>query len=367
MNENELKEEKQVSEAVKVQAENTKEQAKQAQAAAVNEAKAASGAPRQVLPSKVKITGKQKGKIIRLFLIILAIIFITNPARIPFLPEAWKEWLVNAVSSVFKNITSISSVIKFSWVTLFQLILVILVLILIFEVLNVILNSVNPKSPRLMTLKNILVSVLKYLVVIFGVFWVLNVLGVDTGTLFAGLGIVALIIGFGAESLVADLVTGFFMIFENEYNIGDIIEAGGYRGTVTSIGIRTTCITDMGGNTKIINNSDLRNVINLSDQSSRAICDFPIPYETNIAEAEKKLEQILTRVQEEHPDVFAEKPEYIGVQELAESAVILRVVASVKEKDRFSAARILNRELKSGMEELGISCPFNQVVVHQAE
>lgn len=316
---------------------------------------------------KVKISGKQKSKILFLFLIILAIIFVTNPARIPFLPESWKTWLVNAVSSVFKNVTSISNVVKFSWVTLFQLVLVILVLILVFEVLNVILKSVNPKSPRMKTLKNILVSVLKYLVVIFGVFWVLNVLGVDTATLFAGLGIFALIIGFGAESLVADLVTGFFMIFENEYNIGDIIEAGGYRGTVTAIGIRTTCITDAGGNTKIINNSDLRNVINLSDQSSRAVCDFPIPYETSIEEAEEKLDEILTKVQEKYSEIFTEKPEYLGVQELGASAVILRVAASVTEAERFHAARILNRELKQGMEELGISCPYNQVVVHQAE
>ena len=149
--------------------------------------------------------------------------------------------------------------------------------------------------------------------------------------------------------------------------MGDIIELSGYRSVVTSIGIRTTCVTDTGGNVKVIKNSDMRNIINLSSNASFAVCDFPIPYETKIADAEKALDKVLTKVQEKYPNVFTTKPEYKGVQMLDTSAVTLRVVAVVAESDRFSAARLLNRELKEGMEELGICCPYNQIVVHKAD
>lgn len=74
----------------------------------------------------------------------------------------------------------------------------------------------------------------------------------------ASVGVLALIVGFSAESLIADMVTGLFMLFENQYNVGDIVEVGGFRGTVTCIGLRTTCITDSSDNIKIVNNSDMQ-------------------------------------------------------------------------------------------------------------
>ena len=72
------------------------------------------------------------------------------------------------------------------------------------------------------------------------------------------------------------------MLLENQYNVGDIVEVNGFRGTVTSIGIRTTCITDTGDNVKIINNSEMKNILNRSDNYSKAVCDISIPYETDL-------------------------------------------------------------------------------------
>lgn len=86
----------------------------------------------------------------------------------------------------------------------------------------------------------------------------LTILGVNITTIIASIGILALIVGFSAESLIADIVTGTFMLLENQYNVGDIVEVNGFRGVVTSIGIRTTCITDSGDNVKIINNSEMK-------------------------------------------------------------------------------------------------------------
>lgn len=310
---------------------------------------------------------EDKKKLLKLLLMLLAVLFITNPSIIPFLPASVTGPVTDAMSNMFGNVGQISSVIKLDWIVLFQLVVMILLLQIIRVICVALLETMKPKTSRGKTILNLVLSSFNYLIVIIGIFWTLSILGVDLATLFASLGILALVVGFGAESLIADMITGLFMIFENEYNVGDIIELGGYRGTVTSIGIRTTCVTDTGGNVKVFNNSDMRNIINLSSNASYAVCDFPIPYETKIADAEKALDKVLTTVQEKFPETFPTKPVYKGVQALDSSAVTLRITAAVAESDRFLAARLLNRELKEGMEALGISCPYSQIVVHKAD
>lgn len=324
----------------------------------------------QVKPVKTrsrKKGGKKVVKLVLMLLLLVAVLFVSNPSLLSLLPENLSAPLSDAMSKLFGEAEQISSVIKLDWIVVFQLVVMILLLQIIRTICVAVMGAIKPKAGRSKTILNLAQSGFNYLTIIVGIFWGMSILGVDLATLFASLGILALVIGFGAESLIADMITGLFMIFENEYNVGDIIELGGYRGTVTSIGIRTTCVTDAGGNVKVINNSDMRNIVNLSSQSSFAICDFPIPYEIKIADAEKALDKVLTRVQEKYPEIFPTKPEYKGVQALDASAVTLRVVAAVAESDRFSAARLLNRELKEGMEELGISCPYNQIVVHKAD
>jgi len=332
--------------------------------------------PKQTPPAKEKdsfftrfkkaLTKDKRNTILKLLLFVVLILVVTNPGLIPFLPQAVEKTLVGALTSLFGNVSDIVNVIPINWIVIFKLIVMFLLIKVISVVCHLILDVLSPKTNRGKTLLNLVRSGFKYIINFVAVFWGLTIFGVDLGTIFASVGIIALVVGFGAESLIADLVTGVFMIFENEYNVGDIVEIGGYRGTVSSIGIRTTCITDAGGNIKIINNSDMRNIVNLSNFSSRAVCDFSIPYEVKIADAEKALEKVLTDTQAQYPDVFEEMPKYAGVQQLGESAVVLRVVANVSESNRFKAARLLNRSLKSGMEELGISCPFNQIVVHNA-
>lgn len=308
----------------------------------------------------------ERKKLLRLMILLVAVLFVTNPGMIPFLPQDIKNTLTGTITGMFGNVADVSGMISLNWVVLFKLVVMVIVLQIANIVCGSLLEAVNPKSNRGKTIKHLLLSGFKYMVGIVGIFWALSILGVDLATLFASLGILALIIGFGAESLIADMVTGLFMIFENEYNVGDIIEINGYRGTVTSIGIRTTCITD-GGNVKVFNNSDMRNIVNLSSMTSNAVCDFSIPYEVKIADAEKALETVLKEIQAADPEVFAKMPRYAGVQMLGDNAVVLRVTAEVKEADRFQAARLMNRGLKVGMERMGITSPYNQIVVHRAD
>ena len=313
---------------------------------------------------KNAFTKEKRNRVIKLLLFVVLILVVTNPGLIPFLPASVERTLVGALTSLFGNVSDIVNVIPFNWVVIFKLAVMVLLMKVFSELFSLVLDVLSPKSNRGKTLLNLVRSCFKYIVGFVGIFWALTIFEIDFGTILASVGIVALVIGFGAESLIADVVTGVFMIFENEYNVGDIVELEGYRGTVSSIGIRTTCVTDAGGNIKIFNNSDMRNIVNLSNYSSRAVCDFSVPYEAKLADVEKALLEVLKKVQTDNPEVFPEVPEFLGVQELGEESVILRVVANVSEEERFNAARILNRALKEGMEAQGDSCPYNQLATH---
>ena len=232
------------------------------------------------------------------------------------------------------------------------------------QLLRFLLSLIKPKERKGLTLISLFSSLLHYVAALVILCWGLSILGVNVNAIVASVGIVALIVGFGAESLVADVVTGIFLLFENQYNVGDIVEVNGFRGTVKEIGIRTTSIMDVGGNVKIINNSEMKNILNRSDNISRAVSDIAIPYETDLEALEAKLPDLMKEIYEQRADVMLAAPQYLGVQQLADSSVVLRFVVEVAEKDIYAGARILNRDLWLGFRKLGVECPFPQVDVH---
>lgn len=231
------------------------------------------------------------------------------------------------------------------------------------EVLRIFFRRWSPKSQRGRTVFTLANSALRYILGLVGLLWALAIVGIDVQALLAGAGIAALIIGFGAESLIADVITGIFMLFEHQYEVGDIIVVGDFRGTVTQIGIRTTSITDTGGNVQIINNSDIRNLINRSNDNSFAVCDIAIPYQGYLHKAEKVLEQTLPTLCTQYPEIFEKQPSYLGVQsmDIANDAVLLRISAEVAEKNIYSGQRALNRTLLLAFEDAGIPNPVAEV------
>ena len=232
------------------------------------------------------------------------------------------------------------------------------------QLLRFLLSLIKPKERKGLTLISLFSSLLHYVAALVILCWGLSILGVNVNAIVASVGIVALIVGFGAESLVADVVTGIFLLFENQYNVGDIVEVNGFRGTVKEIGIRTTSIMDVGGNVKIINNSEMKNILNRSDNISRAVSDIAIPYETDLETLEAKIPELMQAIYAQRADVMLAAPQYLGVQQLADSSVVLRFVVEVAEKDIYAGARILNRDLWLGFRKLGVECPFPQVDVH---
>ena len=134
--------------------------------------------------------------------------------------------------------------------------LAVCIVFLAYLVIRLILKLIGKASDRAKTVTGLIAGVLKYVAVIAAIVWALSILGVNTAAVLAGVGILGLILGFGAQSLIEDIITGIFIIFEGQYNIGDIIILDEFRGTVRDIGVRTTVIEDAGGNLKVVNNSD---------------------------------------------------------------------------------------------------------------
>ena len=230
--------------------------------------------------------------------------------------------------------------------------------------LILILGALKPKSHRGRTLVTLLSSLARYVAALVILCWGLSLFGVDVNTIVASVGVVALIVGFGAESLIADMVTGIFMLFENQYNVGDIVEVNGFRGTVKEIGIRTTSIVDTGRNVKIVNNSDMKNILNRSDNVSIAASTIDIPYPTDLEKLESQIPALMKEIFEKHSDVMLAEPRYLGVQALGASGVTLKFIVEIEEGNIFSVPRILNHDLLLGFRKLGVECPFPQVDVH---
>ena len=324
--------------------------------------------PKAAKPSRRRKSASVRlGTVIRWAVILVLFLLVTDPSLIPFLSPEAKASVRGTWQRIFGDVGKIADTFALNWATLFQVIAIILMMILIAALVRFILQRIRPKTPKTRSFLTLLNSAVSYLAAILGFFWCLSTLGVNLTAILAGVGVLALIVGFGAQSLVEDLVTGIFLVFEDEFNVGDIIEAGGFRGTVESIGIRVTCLRDHGGNLKIVNNSDLRNILNRSGQASWAVTTVSVAYGTKLGELEPKLRAFMPEIRKRYPDIFLEDPRYSGVQELADSGILLKFGGSVEEKNIYSAPRILNRELLLFFEESGVQIPFPQVVVHRSE
>ena len=298
------------------------------------------------------------GLIIAAFLAVI----LANPSWLPF-SDSMLESMNEVRSAHFMIGRSGAVTLSRIW----TLALAVCILWAVYTIIKLILNKVGEKDDRSQMIALMINSVVKYLIVIIGGIWGLSILGVNTTAVLAGVGIVGLILGFASQSLIEDIITGAFIIFEGQYAIGDIIILDDFRGVVKSIGVRTTTIEDAGGNLKVVNNSDIRNFQNRSKNNSVAICEVSVAYGTNMQRLEVVLKNGLQRMQEMHPELYLRAPRYLGVTELGDSGIGLKIVADVKEEDVFAASRQLNRDVYVLFSESGIEIPFPQVVVHQGK
>jgi len=200
----------------------------------------------------------------------------------------------------------------------------------------------NKRRKTVIALIASLVKYIGYLVIIIFLFEIFNVNQAILAAIIAALG---LAVGFGAQGVLSDLLTGLFLIFENSLQVGDIITVDGFRGEVEEIGMRTTRFTSVNGDVKVINNSQFKKFINMSMHRSLATCNFIIEYGENIEKVELLIAEKIADIAENY-ECVTEGPYYKGVVEFNDRGVMLRVVAKCDETKRLQLERDLNREFK---------------------
>ncbi len=185
----------------------------------------------------------------------------------------------------------------------------------------------------------------------------LGTLGLDLGPLIAGAGIVGVAVGFGSQNLVRDFISGIFMLMEDQYGVGDVVDAGPATGTVEGVGLRTTRLRDVSGTLWHIPNGEIRRVGNRSQGWARALVDVEVAYSTDLDEATRTIERVAHELYtDEHwAAKILEQPEVWGVEELGPDGILLRVVAKTRPLEQWNVARELRARLKVAFDEAGIA------------
>lgn len=260
------------------------------------------------------------------------------------------------ISEVIANIivVSISIVV---WI-LIGIVLQFIIKHIVFKMLKL-----KRKGPRAVTIGKLSSNISKYFIWFIISMVILGELNVDVTPFIASAGVIGLAIGFGAQEIVKDFISGFFIIFEESFNVDDVVEIDGFKGTVLSLGLRTTRIMNWKGEIKILNNGDIRSVINFSKSDSIAIIMFGVSYDTDLLKLQELMAVFVQDTYLKYDDIV-EKPSFSGITELADSSINLRLLAKTKTLKHYQVERDIRRDLVLYFNKNNIEIPFPQLVIH---
>lgn len=216
------------------------------------------------------------------------------------------------------------------------------------------------------TLERLLENVFTYVVYFVAIVMLLNEFGVDVKAIVAGAGVAGLAIGFGAQSLVKDVITGFFIIFEDQFSVGDYVRIGSFEGYVEQIGLRTTKIVSWTGELYILPNSSINEVTNYSINNSIAVVDIKVAYEEDVERAEAAIEEVMEEMAVDYPEMVL-PPEILGVQMLGTSDVMIRVTAETLPMEHWRIGREIRKAIKQRFDEKGIRAPYPKFVTYRRD
>ena len=223
---------------------------------------------------------------------------------------------------------------------------------------------------RTRTLGSVLNNTATWVIVSVVIILVLAELGFSVTALVASAGIIGAALGFGAQSIVKDILNGLFMVFEDQLGVGDVVDLGIASGVVERVGIRITEIRDVSGTLWFVRNGEILRVGNQTQDWSRVIMDLPVPYQSNIDDIQNLLldtAKIFAQSPEWRRKVM-EDPEVWGVQSLTAEAITLRLVVKVRAGEQWAAQRALYRVLKDALDKRHVDIPaLNRMVVDNAE
>lgn len=278
------------------------------------------------------------------------------------------------VTSLWTDITGPDLWVKLGGGLLRIIIIAILALIIVKVSRNIIdrLFKSKTKGPiriterRENTLKKLIKSVIIYVVYFMAFIMILDIVGIKIGPLLAGAGVAGLAIGFGAQNLVRDIISGFFIIFEDQFSVGDYVTVSGVEGTVEEIGLRTTKILSWTGEMNVLPNGDITQVTNYSVHNGLSIVDINIPYESDVTKAEKLIEEVAATLPDKY-DIFTGVPEIHGVQELDLSHYVIRIIAETLPTFQWKGERMIRKEMQDKLYKSGIEIPSPRLVMYSSD
>ncbi|MFO7576081.1 MAG: mechanosensitive ion channel family protein [Bacteroidales bacterium] len=228
-------------------------------------------------------------------------------------------------------------------------------------------TSTESEKKRKDTLVRIFNGAVNILIIIVAIMMIIQELGIEVGPLLAGAGIVGLAVGFGGQYLIRDIITGLFLMLENQYRIGDVVNIEGLSGAVQDISLRKTTLRDLNGTVHHIPHGSITKISNLSKDFARVNLDLGVAYRTNL----EHLIEVINRTGNElaadpaFMDAIITPPQFLRVNEFADSAIMVKILGDTKPLRQWEVTGELRKRLKIAFDREGIEIPFPQRVIHQ--
>lgn len=222
---------------------------------------------------------------------------------------------------------------------------------------------------RTNTLGAIVRYVATFAIIAITVIMILKEFGIEIGPILAAAGIVGLAVGFGAQSLVKDVISGFFILLEDQIRVGDVVNIAGKGGTVEKVNLRTTILRDLSGNVHYVPNGHIDVVTNMTKEYSRYVFDIGIAYRENVDEVIEIIKSIDEEMRNdpEFKEDIIEPVEILGLDQFADSSIIVKARTTTLPVKQWRVGREFNKRLKKKFDELGIEIPFPHVTIYMGQ
>lgn len=210
---------------------------------------------------------------------------------------------------------------------------------------------------KLNTLAAVFKNIIKYVFYFIGMVIILDMFNINTSSILATAGIGGLAIGFGAQSLVKDIITGFFILFENQFSVGDYVKIDDYEGVVEELGLRVTKLRAFSGELHIIPNGNIETVTNRARGNMRALVAVTVAYEEDMDKVNQVLNQVCERLKTDNPSI-KEGPSVIGISNLGEYGMDFTIIARTEPMQQWAVEREIRREVKLALDRENIEIPY---------
>lgn len=246
-----------------------------------------------------------------------------------------------------------------------KLILVLIVFLLVKKIGDLFISNTFEKlkakktqsAGRIHTLERLTHSIFSYTIGFILIVIIFSIFNLNVSALIAGAGIVGLAIGFGAQGLVSDVVTGFFLLLERQMDVGEVVTLSGFNGVVEEVGLKTTKLRDFDGTLHYIPNREISSLSNHSRGNMRALVDISVPYEENVDYAISIIQKICDEIKKTNENIV-EGPDVIGVQLLGQSEVSIRVIAQAVNGEQFGVERDIKKAINEAFHNNELKAPY---------